>query len=103
MLSFRYRLIADDYIDSMTEDVINKIKGQIRSRSSIYNGIIDRNERTFAQTNVWLQFLITVRNFMVVGIAEHFKNQRDFQVLDFDVNGNPTEEFISKEFSQKES
>ena len=96
-------IIADDYIDSMTEDVINKIKGQIRSRSSIYNGIIDRNERTFAQTNVWLQFLITVRNFMIVGIAEHFKNQRDFQVLDFDVNGNPTEEFISKEFSQKES
>ena len=96
-------VIADDYKDFMTEDVINKIKGQVRSRSSIYNGIIDRNERTFAQTNVWLQFLITVRNFMVVGIAEHFKNQRDFQVLDFDVNGNPTEEFISKEFSQKES
>lgn len=66
-----------------------RCRKQVRSRSSIYNGIVPDIERTMMQSNVILAFITMLRNFMIIGMWERFQTYRDFQVSTFDKNGNP--------------
>lgn len=79
----------DEYgkaVDAKTEASIRK---QIRSRSSIYNGIVPDIERTYLQTNVFWSFITLLRNFLITGVWERFQTYRDFQISTFDEEGNP--------------
>lgn len=62
----------------ISEKDLYKVGQQIRSRSAAYTGIIQDAERTWAQTNVWTQFITMMRNFLIVGLWERFQSYRDF-------------------------
>ena len=66
------------------------VRKQVRSRASMYNGIVPGNERTMMQNHPFFSFLTVLRNFMITGVQERFKNQRDFQVTTFDQHNNPS-------------
>ena len=76
--------IQDKYQDSIDDQTMKNVRKQVQSRSSVYNGIVPDNERTKLQVNVWTSFITMLRNFLVMGVNERFKTQRDFQVADFD-------------------
>lgn len=67
-------------VDDKYKQDAYKIGQQIRSRSSIYNGVINDSERTYFQSNVWLSLISMLRNFFIVGIWERFQTYRDFQM-----------------------
>lgn len=67
-------------VDKEFEKDMYRIGQQIRSRSSIYNGVINDAERTYFQSNVWLSLISMLRNFFIVGIWERFQTYRDFQM-----------------------
>lgn len=60
------------------------IMQQVKARVSIYNGIVDENEKTLLQTNIYLRFVTMLRNFFITGMWERFKNLRDFQIPLYD-------------------
>ena len=60
------------------------IRQQVKARVSIYNGIVDENEKTLLQTNIYLRFVTMLRNFFITGMWERFKNLRDFQIPLYD-------------------
>lgn len=62
------------------EKTKSRIEKSAKSRISIYNGIVQGNEKVPLQTNIWYSFVSMLRNFLLVGINERFKNLRDFQV-----------------------
>lgn len=85
----KFTTTDDEYgraIDLKTETQLRK---QIRSRSSIYNGIVPDIERTYLQTNIFWSFVTLLRNFLITGVWERFQTYRDFQVTTFDAEGNP--------------
>lgn len=73
----------------VSDEEFLKCRKQVRSRSSIYNGIVPDIERTMMQSNIILAFFTMLRNFMIIGLWERFQTYRDFQVATFDKNGNP--------------
>lgn len=76
--------IQDKYQDSIDDQTMKNVRKQVQSRSSVYNGIVPDSERTKLQVNVWTSFITMLRNFLIMGVNERFKTQRDFQVADFD-------------------
>lgn len=70
----------DEVGKTITPEIEFNVRQQVRARVSIYNGIVDENEKTLLQTNVWLRFLTMLRNFFITGMWERFKNLRDFQI-----------------------
>lgn len=80
-------VVKDKYKDIVDDQVLKNVRKQAQSRSAIYNGVVPDNERTKLQTNVWTAFITMLRNFLIMGINERFKSQRDFQVANFDQYG----------------
>lgn len=72
-----FKSIVDDY-------TMKQVRKQVQSRASVYNGIVPDAEQTKLQTNVWTSFITMLRNFLIMGINERFKSQRDFQVPDYE-------------------
>lgn len=90
-----------DFAKAIDPKLEMSIKKQVRSRSSMYNGIVPDSERTLLQTNVILAFVSMLRNFLITGIWERFQTYRDFQISTFDENGNIVErESTSEERAQ---
>lgn len=76
--------VIDQYKDIVDDVTMKNVRKQVQSRSSIYNGIVPDLEKTQMQTNIWTAFITMLRNFLIMGINERFKNQRDFQVADYE-------------------
>lgn len=89
--------IENEYGDAITKETWNDIRAQIRSRSSIYNGVVPDLERSLMQTNVIWSFITMLRNFFITGIWERFQSYNDFQVASLDENGEPVDRPVTKE------
>lgn len=76
-----------DYSEFITDELWKQIRKQTQSRSSIYTGVVGDTERTLLQTDAITAFLTMMRNFLITGIWDRFKSQRDFQVTTFDEDG----------------
>lgn len=76
--------VIDKYKNIIDDVTMKNVRKQVQSRSSIYNGIVPDLEKTQMQTNIWTAFITMLRNFLIMGINERFKNQRDFQVADYE-------------------
>lgn len=98
----RFEPNNSEYGKAIDDATFNAVKKQVRSRSSLYNGIVNDTERTRFQVNVWGGFITMVRNFMITGIMERFKNLRDFQVDTFDAYGNPSDENVAYTIPKRE-
>lgn len=79
----------DEYGNAIDSQTFTQLRKQIRSRSSLYNGIVPDIERTYLQTNILWSFVTLLRNFLITGVWERFQTYRDFQVSTFDESGNP--------------
>lgn len=79
--SFSVKAEFKNVIDDTT---LKNVRKQVQSRSAVYNGVVPDAERTKLQTNVWTSFITMLRNFLVMGINERFKSQRDFQVPNYE-------------------
>lgn len=81
----------NEYGDAITDKTWNDVRSQVRSRSSIYNGIVPDLERSLMQTNIIWSFVTMLRNFFITGVWERFQSYRDFQVASLDEYGNPVD------------
>lgn len=80
----------NEYGAAISENTWTAVRKQVRSRASMYNGIVPDVERTMMQNHPFFSFLTVLRNFMITGIWERFNSHRDFQVTTFDQNGEPS-------------
>lgn len=87
----------NEYGDAITNKTWNDVRSQVRSRSSIYNGIVPDLERSLMQTNIIWSFVTMLRNFFITGIWERFQSYRDFQVASLDEYGNPIDRPATQE------
>lgn len=91
------------YGNAITDATWKAVRKQIQSRSSLYTGVVGSTERTMMQSDVILSFITMMRNFLITGIWDRFKNLRHFQVTTFDEDGNPTFDNIAQTISTKEA
>ena len=61
-----------------------RLKHLVKSRVSIYNGIVPDAEHAMLQTNVWFRFMTMLRNFFITGFVERFKSQQHFILPGYD-------------------
>lgn len=80
-----------EYGDAISQQNWKDVKNRVRSRSSIYNGVVPDLERSLMQTNVIWSFVTMLRNFFITGVWERFQGYNDFQVASLDESGNPVD------------
>ena len=73
--------IKDDTVSNVDE---MRLKHLVKSRVSIYNGIVPDAEHAMLQTNVWFRFMTMLRNFFITGFVERFKSQQHFILPGYD-------------------
>lgn len=76
---------------AISEENWKDVRNRVRSRSSIYNGVVPDIEKSLMQTNVVWSFVTMLRNFFITGVWERFQGYNDFQVASLDNNGNPVD------------
>lgn len=93
--------IDNEYGNAITDETWHNVRAQIRSRSSIYNGVVPDLERSLMQTSVIWSFVTMLRNFFITGLWERFQSYNDFQIASLDENGNPIDRPATKEEVKK--
>lgn len=75
------------YGKAVTKDLERSVGKRMRNRATVSNLIVPSTERTKIQSNILTAFIVVMRTFMLVGLQNRFKNQRDFQTPDeFDID-----------------
>ena len=97
----KYVTKDNKYGNAVTKELEKTVGKRMRNRATVSNLIVPSTERTKIQSNILTAFIVVMRTFMLVGIANRFKNLRDFQTPDEFTIDEKTQSSVKKKYKEE--